>query len=208
MLVSLSACPQVEGVDIRITFQRQEPVYVKALSSAALTKKLGKTDPVKAGHKRRTLGLTTGNIDYAYETRFLAQSEQKSGAACFIVKELEMTVTYKPTVYVATEAKGNACRNSVLAHETRHMNTDLRMIREFLPVIRKKLKAAVAVVGARGPLPKRMLAAEQKRALKDIMDKFDPTLAKFQKDRIAAQAVHDTPENTKRDMIPCRNSRR
>lgn len=208
MLVSLSSCPQMEDIDINVSFQKQEPRYVKNASSAALTKKLAKTDPVKAGHKRRTLGLTTGQIDYAYETRFISKSDMDTGAACFIVKGIDMTVTYKPTVYIATEARGNACRNSVLAHETRHMNTDVKMAREFLPVIRRKLKAAVLAIGARGPFPKRMLAAEQKRALKDILDKFDPVLAKFQKERIEQQAIHDTPANTKRDMLPCRNSRR
>ncbi|WP_162801081.1 hypothetical protein [Azospirillum brasilense] len=148
-----------------------------------------------------TLGLAAIQYNQQWQAGVMTASLGQ-GRYCGAAQTLTVTFGYdERTVYVARELPQGSCiHGEVLAHEMRHVAVDEQLLREYVPVLKRRLED---VVGRSRPVQGRserqvMAAIEQpiKAAMRQLMDEFG-------RERNARQARIDTPAEYERIGQSC-----
>jgi hypothetical protein len=147
--------------------------------------------PGPAGSARgHILGLTQAR--YGERSKIGAVFQPIAGGTiCGSVKSLAITFGFQErTVLVARELPDNSCiHREVLEHEMRHVAADEALLRDFAPLLKRRMEAVVARVGA-------VRARSQEQALAAIRRPLDAEMRalfrEFGQKRDQAQRRIDT----------------
>ena len=209
MLVLANGCPPQQMPMVSIDVVNNPPHYDNSYSSA----ELGNIpiDTKIAKHKNEvfvTGGLTRGQITTSWETSFAKMLDERSGIACIWLKDIHLTLSYMPNVYIASEHRPGSCRYDVIMeHEIRHVNTDIMTLNEYLPRIQQNVQYAVDTLGVRGPFHD----AQTDRIRQDMQDvvsgRLRDTLAEMDAVRRQRQQLIDTRQEYMRLSNLCPNDR-
>lgn len=209
MLVLAQGCPPQQMPTVSINVVNNPPVYDNSYSSAALgevpidTKIAQHSDEVFI-----TGGLTRGAVTTSWETSFAKLLDERSGVACLWLKSVNLTLTYTPNVYIASEHAPGSCRYGVIMeHEIRHVNTDIMTLNEYLPLIRQNLQYAVDTLGVRGPYHDVQMRRIQQDMQDVISGRLRDTLAEMDVVRRKRQQLIDTRQEYMRLSGLCPNER-
>ena len=209
MMVLANGCPPQQMPMVHIEVINNPPRYDNTYSSAELgeipidTKIARHSDEVFV-----TGGLTRGQITTAWETSFAKMLDERSGIACIWLKDIRLTLSYTPNVYIASEHRPGSCRYDVIMeHEVRHVNTDIMTLNEYLPLIQQNVQYAVDTLGVRGPYQD----IQTDRIRQDMQDvissRLRDTLSEMDTVRRKRQQMIDTRQEYMRLSGLCPNER-
>ncbi|MDE1152748.1 MAG: hypothetical protein PW788_09450 [Micavibrio sp.] len=205
ILAQLTVCPLPDTAPhVDFLFAPQKPVYITDAPSAALTKAMaGNIDSTIATDSRwHVEGLMEGPIDDSYDLEFNTVSDGSN--MCIFLSKVTYTIAFKPTIFIASEAKGQSCRLKVTRlHEERHVATDLRAIKEYIPKLKMELLLYLRNLGMQGPYPNGELKTQMQSMSKEVGLALRPMAEKLRDARRKRQGLIDTVENYKHESSLC-----
>lgn len=151
-------------------------------------------------------GLTMSNVEQLFSAHF-QQALFPDGTACFALSDVAIDIVYTPVIYVASDYVSNKCRYTVtLAHEQRHVGTDLRVFNDFTPYLQGNLQAYVNRIGTQGPYDQSQLQAAQDALLEQVQQAAQPYMDQLVEARRQRQAGFDTQTNYERESALCQGN--
>src|SRR5690606_13018572 len=106
-------------------------------------------------------GMNRAQFSWHYSVDYQHYQEKKTGAYCYAPGKITFFLTYTNTIYIAADARLKGCRYSVTkAHEKRHVSTDLRVTKDWIPDIRAAM--------ARGAKDIRYIPFEKEKAQENL----------------------------------------
>jgi hypothetical protein len=211
VLASLSAaqCPAQGAVDVDVQFVKQDNPVTTNLTSAQLTQQFGKRlDTSMLNDGRWMVGGVTvlgpSTLKEEIQLGFQSNTEVRTGDACFTVDKVTYKIVYTPEVYIASDYLKMGCRYSAtVMHENRHVNTDVDLLTDEVPDIRKTIESFTGALGPQGPYAVGDVVAQKQRIAKAISDSVAPQWQEFVTLRRKKQAEIDTLANYQRDTALC-----
>ncbi len=211
ILATLSAaqCPAQGPVDVDVEFVKQDSPTITNMTSAQLTQQMMNPDSTLATDGKWMVGGVTvvkpgANLMDTIQVGFQAMTEVRTGAACFTVNKVSYTITYNPSVYIASDFLNMGCRYSAtLMHEKRHVDTDVRLLTDAVPDLKKSLQAIAESLGPQGPYAVGDLDSQKRRVVEQIGAAIAPQWQQFVALRRQKQAEIDTLPNYQRDTALC-----
>lgn len=151
-----------------------------------------------------TSGLTLGQVEFSFETSVqLKPSGVFSNYYCPYVRDLNVTVTYTPTIFVTSDYKQGSCRfNEVLKHEHKHNKVNIRGVRKFSKTLKEDLPEIVEFIEGRQiqkGRPDSILNAVNENLHEAIQFYIDESSKKMREDNNKI----DTPEEYSRVARAC-----
>ena len=206
MVAGLAACPSPQKVDVDVKLVVKESPYITNVTATQMTQ-MFQADPdatTSTDGKWMTVGLTKSNLSGQFSANFYSHTNTKTKEACLAVDKVDYVITYTPLVYVASDYKKLGCSYSVtLAHEKRHVNTDKRVIDQFIPDMKNEIQRLVKKMPAQGPYPAAQVQAQQQRILAEVSAVTQPYMDQLIAKRRVEQAKIDTIENYMKETSLC-----
>lgn len=148
-------------------------------------------------------GLTLSNIQTSFATRYLTQQVSQT-ESCVYVSHVDATVLYSPVIYIATDFLNNQCQYDLtLAHEQRHVGTDMEAINDYMPLFRQRITEYLANLGAVGPIDTGQTESAGEAILQQLMEDLQPVEDALNETRRQRQAAFDTEENYRYESSLC-----
>ncbi|MDI1226664.1 MAG: hypothetical protein PSY14_03145 [bacterium] len=148
-------------------------------------------------------GLTLSQIENLFSSNF-QQALFPDGTACTQISDVNIDIVYTPVIYVASDYMSNRCRYTVtLAHEQRHVGTDLQVFNDYAPYLKKKIQAYVNQISPQGPFDQSQLQMVQDAMLAEVQRFADPLMEQMIETRRQMQAQFDTQSNYEREGAMC-----
>jgi len=205
ILAQLTVCPLPDAAPhADFFFLPQKPAYITDAPSKALKQAMaGNIDSTIATDSRWHVdGLTEGAIQESYELEFNTVSDGSN--SCLFLSKVNFTVIYKPTIFIASEVKGQTCRQKVTRlHEERHVATDLRAIKEYIPKLKMELLMYLRSLGMQGPFPASDLKRQMDSMSVEVNKSLRPMTERLREARRKRQGLIDTVENYKHESSLC-----
>ncbi|MEZ0261154.1 MAG: hypothetical protein ACAH80_09100 [Alphaproteobacteria bacterium] len=185
LLAAFDGCRPAQSPKVTAVFNNNLPIENNSLPITELGKfTISTTFSKKRKETFIVGGVTVSDFVPQFLLTFDGSTDPVSGKACLAAKTVELTLNYKPTVYIASQYKPGSCRyKEVLLHEVRHVNTDIITFKEYLPIIQADMERAAATLHVMGPLDKNEVdparekaAAVLKEALTASVDKVSAVL--------------------------------
>lgn len=209
MLTQMTVCPFPDYVPtVDVVFKQLKPDYVTAVPIKALTDSMkGNKDATHISdttRKWRVFGMTEGHIGgRGYRASYLTKTDQ-TGQRCIYVDNVTFEITYVPTIFIGKELQTSECHFKVVKmHEERHVATDLKVIKEYLPKIKMEILWYLRGVGGQGPFPQYETDKNAKRIIEEVVAYVKPMVQKLIETRRARQGDIDTLENYKYESGLC-----
>lgn len=210
LLAQLTVCPPGDTAPhVDVFFVPQKPLYITEAPVKALTQALAQNkdathqDTAKTG-KWRVFGITEGRMEGTnYQASYNGLTDQQ-GNKCIYVDKITFVVRYKPTIFIGAELKKHECHFKVTKlHEERHVATDLRVIRQYLPKIKMEILRFLWRYGPQGPYPAQESGKQASRILEEVVTAVQPMVDKLFEERRKHQGDIDTIENYKYESGLC-----
>lgn len=150
LLASLTGCPAPAPVVAAVELKIEKPVYIKTHSSADLARMKSREAFMYKGREiSRILGFTQGDVTYQYASGYEVQKD--GGTACLGMKEIKLTITYSPKVYISSDHNFLGCSFAHVAkHEQKHYDADVDILTKHLEQLKTQLEKGANMLGARG----------------------------------------------------------
>lgn len=194
VLVSLLSCDPNPPADIHINFQNN-PVqidntktseYLARLKEKSVSPHYGSEFPI-------TGGITDGNFKITFDMDFLNTIRPLLNKACVHIKNVDITVAYTPTVYIANNYPPGTCRYELTKeHEMKHVNVDIDTLKYFFPDIKAVSEAAVAQWQKPHSVSKKQIEPFQNNILEQFSDTLKKTSDALQQVRVLRQKEIDS----------------
>lgn len=200
-------CPSaVPQVDIQVRIEHQEMPVVTGKTSRELTGEfLLNSDATTStdGHWM-VGGLNHADIGGNYSVQYEQHIHAQAGTACIAPQKVEFDIVYTSTIYMANNFKPVSCGyGATMAHQKRHIATDLRVLEKHIPNIRAALAKAAGAIGMRGPFTGDQLPAAREKIAEDIAIAADNAMQALREERRKRQAEIDTYDDYVRDTAAC-----
>ncbi len=207
ILAGLATCGGTpRNIDVDVIFEHIEAPYVTNMSSTELetifTPDPDSTMATEAGLWKLG-GMNKSTFGGSYNVSYQSYLDKKANAYCYAPEKVTYKLTYTNTIYIASDALLKGCRFSVTkAHEKRHVNTDIRVSRDYVLDIKKALEAGVKDIKY---IPHEAGREQEVLGvfLAPLKAKVDPVLEKMKTERRKKQAEIDTRDNYLRDSALC-----
>lgn len=124
------------------------------------------------------------------------------GKACLSVGKVNYTITYSPTVYIASDLS-DCVRNATLAHEQRHIDHDAALANAYVPIITKAITDAVDSLGAQGPIALNDVDSTKDHLTAGILQAIKPKWGDLSFAVRDKKSEVDTEEDYKKDTAAC-----
>lgn len=208
MLASASApCPPTAPVpDVQVTIVHQEMPVISNKTSRELTGEfMYDADATLSTDGHWMIGgLNRADIGGNYSVQYEQRIHEQAGTACIAPMKIEYEIVYTSTIYMAKDFKPASCRyGATMAHQKRHVATDLRIIEKHIPHIRAALQKAAGDIGIRGPFTGEELPSAREKIAEDIAVAADPAMQALRSERRKRQAEIDTYDDYARDTAAC-----
>jgi hypothetical protein len=205
MTVGAVQCPALlprnVAVDVHVDYKRDP--YIVNLSSAELTTFAKDADSTIStdGHWM-VGGLTKSGFDSEIRVDFIASTFGR--VSCLNVEKVTYTIKYNPQVYIASDYLNMGCRYSVtVMHEEHHVDTDRRLLDQYIPGLKQTVKAYAEQLGPQGPYPTADIEMQKNRIVRIIGDGLQPLMQQLATIRRQRQAQIDTKANYMRETAMC-----
>lgn len=213
VLATLTVCPPGNAAPrVDVYFVPEKPVYITEAPVKALTMEMARNKDVSHVTERtgkwRVFGITEGRMEGSnYNVSFDGLSDQQ-GNKCIYVNKVNFVVRYKPTIFIASELKKYECVFKMTKlHEERHVATDLKIIRKYMPKIKMEILRFLWRYGPQGPYPAHDTNNQTSRIVKEVVTSVQPMVDKLFEARRLHQGDIDTIENYKYESGLCPDER-
>ncbi len=197
----VAACPDFAPARVTLDMQVAPLRTDYSQSIRQLAQKPGRRPVAGRTANAHTLGLAAIQYNQQWQVNVVTASLGQ-GRYCGAAQVLTVSFGYdERTVYVARELpKGSCIHAEVLAHEMRHVAVDEQLLREYVPVLKRRLEEVAARARTvQGRSERQVMSAiEQpiKAAMRQLMEEFG-------RERNARQARVDTPAEYERIGRSC-----
>jgi hypothetical protein len=191
MLAGFGSCDAQPPAVFDFKYEMAAPTFHRDLDSAQLQRMKGAhSGPGQMG------GLTRNETHSAVNINSLEQEQLLGGDFCLWPAKVEVRITLRPTVRVASQYPQNSCRYKVAyLHEMMHVKIARDTLMEFMPGLEAFLRAKVASLAVEGPLPEENLNAAKQRQLNVVQDALVGALKRIDMVTETRQAKIDTPQS-------------
>ncbi len=205
LLASLTGCPAPAPVAAAVELKIEKPVYIKTHSSADLARmKKRETFMYKGREISQILGFTQGDVTYHYASGYDVQKH--NGTACLGMKDIKLTITYSPKVYISSDHNFLGCSFAHVAkHEQKHYDADVDILTKHLEPLKIQLEKGANAVGARGPVIEPAIETVQGDMRLNVIEAMQPLVKKIRALRLKTHAAFDTDAAYTRDAKACAN---
>ena len=106
-----------------------------------------------ADHNRTELrGLTVGRQSLKHNIEFYFEKHEDVDLVCLQIRNVKITMDYKPTVYVSTKfTQGTPIFQKILEHEIEHVKITQKLLREYSEILEQRLKNTLKRGYSAGP---------------------------------------------------------
>ncbi|MEX1034513.1 MAG: hypothetical protein WDZ54_01050 [Sneathiella sp.] len=177
--------------EVRIEVISAKPRFDHGKSSQQIERIAKKSGFAKSSRHTNLLGLTHSAIGPSLGVATKYKIIER-GKYCLRLDWVKLTFGARKTnVYIDRKYRKDTCAyKAILAHELEHVRINERVIKEYLPIITRELEARAA--GIRPFYTKNSKVAGQS-IVNRLMFELDPMLEEFNKARMAANDLIDTP---------------
>lgn len=153
------------------------------------------------GRPGKILGLATVRYGNGENAKLMV-ARQNDGSLCVAPSEIHITLALEERrVYVARELPEGTCiHGEVLAHELRHVQTDERLLAEFLPRVEPRVRGELRRIGTYRASSQEEAWARLNAVMKPLMQSL---MRDFGAERSARQARIDTLLEYRRVSVSC-----
>lgn len=203
ILASLTGCPAPAPVVATVDLKIEKPVYINTHSSADLARmKKRETFIYKGREISRILGFTQGDVKYQYASGYDVQKD--GGTACLGMKDIKLTVTYSPKVYISSDHNFLGCSfKHVAKHEQKHYDADVDILTKHVEELKTQLAKGANAIGARGPVIEPAIETVQGDMGLKVIEAMQPLVRKIRSLRLKTHAAFDTDDAYTRDAKAC-----
>lgn len=198
--------PAAPQVDVQVRIEHQEMPVVTGKTSRELTGEfLLNSDATTSTDGHWMIGgLNHADIGGNYSVQYEQRIHEQAGTACIAPQKVEFEIVYTSTIYMAKDFKPASCSYiATMAHQKRHVATDLRVLEKHIPNIRAALVQAACNIGMRGPFTGDQLPTAREKIAEDIAVAADSAMQAMREERRKRQADIDTYDNYTRDTAAC-----
>lgn len=207
LAASILTCPAAaQAPAVTFTFDNKPPVVDLSKNRADLSQvKISTQFSHHPKEQFLTEGITDTNIGIAHKMSFKAASNAFGRDVCLSLHEVNVTLTYAPVVYIASENAPNTCKyNTTWLHELQHVNIDALTLKEFAPHFEAAAKNAAAGFGVQGPLQTdEEVAAAQNAFSARLQESFSGVVSQMSKTLHQRQQLIDTRQEYMRLSRAC-----
>ncbi len=171
------------------------------LSIAQLARVPGRAPGPAGSANGHVLGLTQARYGEQSQVGALFQP-MADGSFCAAAKTLAVSFGFQQrVVYVARELPSGSCiHGEVLGHEMKHIAVDEGLLREFAPLIRRRLDETVVRLGPVRSRSQQQAMAAIRRPLEVALR---TAMQEFGRERDRRQALVDSPQEYERITRVC-----
>ncbi len=209
LLAELLVCAPSAAPEVVVKFKNTPPQLDQKKSSQDLARmQAHSTSPIYGTEFPIIGGLTASEFQISYGMQFANISYPSLGQVCIHPKTIEVTLTYTPVIYVASDYPPGSCQYGLTEeHETRHVSVDVITATGFLPQIKQAASFAVSQWRGTGPVHESQMEAVQNGLLKQLSAPMKKQLDQFQQTRRLRQQAVDSREEYRRLSEACPHER-
>ncbi len=205
ILANTLSCAVQPAATVSLSFQNTPPRYVHTESTADLSQR--KID-TKFSHGPSEIfvtgGITESHLETKFKMSFKSMEDTVTLQGCYWPTDINVTVSYAPVVYIASDYDYQSCRYQQTAlHELKHVNTDIITINEFLPHIRQSLQTAASALSVTGPFSLENKDQAQEGMMAAIKTALEASVNQMQATRQQRQQAIDTRQEYLRLSKAC-----
>lgn len=204
--VQMAECPMAPPATVRVQLVASDPPLDTSMTMNELTATFANNpDSTLSTEPGWHLGgLTLSNVQTSYRAQ-VTQKQVGPGVGCVWANHVDVDIVYTPIIYIAADYLHKQCQYDLtLAHEERHVATDLQTFNDFTPAMQEQIEGYISRLGAVGPVPVETMDAVQDELLQHIISETRPVADELAEVRRERQAVFDTKENYQRENDMCR----
>ena len=177
--------------DVKIEVVSKKPRLDHGKSSQQIEQIAKKSGFAKSLRHANLLGLTHSSIGPSLGVA-TKHAVLEAGKSCLRLDGIKLTFGARKTnVYIDRKYRKSSCAyKAILAHEMEHVRINDRVIEEYLPIITRELEERAA--GVR-PFYTKNPKEAGRSIVNRLMFELDPVLKEFNKARMAANDLIDTP---------------
>lgn len=152
-------------------------------------------------------GLMRGDVSVEHRIGFRRRQDRGGGFGCLSVETVDITIRLDPSIYVASEYRGDSCLSrEILNHETLHVAVDRQIAAKYRSRIRDGLNMLFSESPdyASGVVLSGDIAKARKRMEAVMENAVGVLFSGLQRERAETQARLDTPYEYARILKACR----
>lgn len=201
----LYSCPNLPPPKINVKLSQSRLVTDNTRNRDQLaTLNSSSLSPIYGGEFPIVNGLTSSNINVTADTSFTMASNNALKKGCIIVQNVDVKLTYSPTVYIYKNFRPGSCMyREVMEHEMQHVQVDKNALSAFKNYIKKATKYAVNATLAPDPLPIDKIEDAKINMAKSISVAVQFATKKMQEQLKTRQRQIDTREEYQRMSRVC-----
>lgn len=209
-LAGLSGCPAPPPPEVAVELHASDPTLDTSMTRAELTAGFADNPDSSLATEPgwHIGGLALSNVQVRTGAQF-QEVIMSDNSGCFWVHKINFDIVYTPVIFIASDYLHDECRYTLtLAHEQRHVGTDLKTFNDFTPAIQDALRRVGSAYGAMGPYPAAQLQQMAQQVVDHISDQAQPVVEQLTKVRRQRQAQFDTESNYRYESALCEGGRR
>lgn len=194
-------CPTFERAQVKfdVTMAPLKHDYDKSVAQLAAMP--GRAPGPRGAAHGHILGLAHSSYEHRYSmnARF---APQRGGVFCGALATVTVSIGLSErTVMVAKELpRGTCIHREVLAHEMKHVAVDEKLLKDFIPIAKRRVEDAVARMGTVRARGQEQVMTQLRRPLDAVLKE---TMQDFSRERQKRQAQVDTMQEYERVTRSC-----
>ena len=199
-------CSMTKAPNIVVTPSTAPIQYEFNLTSDQLTAiKSNTVSPYAPGTDTTTQGLRHDKPQFEYYVSVYRAEDTQRQTACFWYDKVEVKIKLAPKIYVAKEQSGKRCRDEIVKHELKHVDTDRRVINNHARNVGIAIQNAVNEIGVIGPYNVHEKDRVNKQLQEHIKSAIQSQESLLYRDMRNEQSKIDSLEEYERVNAICRN---
>lgn len=199
-------CAVTQPPVINIRPQTKQIQYDFKKTSAQLSRlKTDTVSPYGMNPDQTTGGLRQDRPIMETEIEYHVLQNQLSQTSCLSYSTINVSILLQPKIFIAKEFNHGRCRQEVIIHEKKHVETDRKIMNKYTKIMGYAIQTAVNNMGVTGPFPTRQLPHVQQKmgqAIENAIAQVQPALnaemrreqqkidSREEYDRISAHCQH------------------
>lgn len=203
LLAAFAGCPAPASVATDVAIRIEDPVFIDTYSSVELAKMAQRKVFTHRGQEYAgTMGLIEGDLVYDYAPRF--RMEKGQNGICLSLKDVRLTVSYSPKVYISSDHDSQGCSYAHIAkHERKHYDADVEILSTHVLQLEAELAKSAAAAGARGPMIEAAVETMENELRQAVAAAMQPLVDRIGELRAKRHAVYDSRAAYARDTKAC-----
>lgn len=207
ILAGLSGCPAAETPIVEVQLHASDPPLDTSMTRQELTAGFANNPDSSLSTEPgwHIGGLALSDVQMRTGAQF-REATFAGGTGCFWIYKINFDIVYNPVIFIASDYLHKKCHYTLtLAHEQRHVGTDLQTFNDYTPAIRRRLQEAAMQFGAQGPYTLAGMRQQEQEMLDAIDAAAQPVLEELVSVRRERQAQFDTQSNYEYESALCQD---